>query len=171
MLTGWMLAASVSVWAAAMAGSGGQASLRHLRPRDSLTAVAVAEGVRRSPTFTALVHAIEASTFIVYTESSRSLTKKMQGCLVHGNIGARYLRVVVKTALPLDKRIEVLAHELQHVQEVIEAGISNDPIEMEKLFIRSGYSKHDYGAKGQEFETVAALQVTESVRRELQSSR
>src|SRR5262245_38486303 len=125
----WLLVASVS------SGTTDDCD-GHLRARDSQSAAAMAEGLRRSHTFVALLQTVEASRFVVYVESSRTLKKGMNGCLVHGTTGLRYMRVVVKTGLPLDKRIEVLAHELQHVREVIEAGILNDPVAMARLFRR-----------------------------------
>ena len=71
---------------------------------------------------------VDGSEFVVYVESSRKLKGGMMGCLVHGGAGPRYLRVLLKTGLSVDERIEVLAHELQHVREVIQARILNDAV-------------------------------------------
>jgi predicted metallopeptidase len=58
--------------------------------------------------------------------------------------------VLLKTGLSLDERIEVLAHELQHVREVIQAGIPNGRAAM--------------------YETEAARQIAATVARELARS-
>ena len=171
MLFAWVLVASTASCEGAFGHGGGQARGPHLRPLGSLAATAIAEGVRRSPTFVELVETVEASDFVVYVQTSRQLKRGMAGCLVHGDIGLRYLRVVLKTGLSLEKRIEVLAHELQHVREVIEAGILNDPVAMDRLFARVGFTKRDSGARQQEYETAAALQVSAMVARELQLRR
>ena len=72
-----------------------------------LAAAAVESGLGRSPTFTALVQAIEGSQFVVYVETSRKLPGGMDGCLVHGGAAPRYLRVLLKIGLSVDERIEV----------------------------------------------------------------
>jgi hypothetical protein len=156
MLIAWILAAGVSL-------------MPHLRPLDPLAKVAIESGVGRSPTFAALVQTIEGSEFVVYVETSRKLKSGMPGCLIHGAAGPRYLRVLLKTELSLDERIEVLAHELQHVREVIEAGIVNDPAAMQLLFSRIGFNKHQHGARQQEYETEAARQIALMVARELRA--
>lgn len=171
MLSPWLLAAGVSLW---MAGIGDQQSGLggpHLRPLDSLAGTAISSGLGRSPTFAALVQTVEASEFVVYVESSRKLRDRMQGCLIHGGGGPHYLRVVLKTGLSMDERIAVLAHELQHVGEVIQAGIVNDAVAMDALFARIGYNKRQQGVRQQEYETEAARLVAIMVARDLSASR
>lgn len=158
MLIAWLLAAGVPL-------------MSHLRPLDSLTRVAIEAGINRSPTFASLVQTIEDAEFVVYVESSRRLQRGMDGCLVHGAAGPGYLRVQLKTGLSLDERIAVLSHELQHVREVIHAGIVNEPAAMQSLFSRIGYNKHQQGARQQEYETEAAKQVSVMVARELRARR
>ena len=127
MLIAWLMAAGVSLWVWGIGDERSGAGVPHLRPLDSLAGAAIEGGLGRSPTFAALMQTIEGSEFIVYVESSRKLRDGMKGCLVHGGGGPRYLRVLLKTGLSVDERIEVLAHELQHVREVIHAGISTTP--------------------------------------------
>jgi hypothetical protein len=156
MLIALLLAADVSL-------------MPHLRPLDPLTTAAIEAGQDRSPTFAALVRTVEDAEFVVYVESSRRMRRGMDGYLVHGAAGPRYLRLVLKTGLSLDERIEVLAHELQHVREVIQAGIVNDPAAMQALFSRIGYNKRQHGARQQEYETEAARQIESMVARELRA--
>jgi hypothetical protein len=168
MAIAWLLAAGVSVWVGT-SGDEPRESAPRLRPLDPLAASAIEAGRRRSPTFAALVQVVERSEFVVHVESSRRLDSGMQGCLVHGGGGAYYLRVLLKTGLSIDERIEVLAHELQHVHEVIEAGVVNDQRALQALFSRIGDRKRQRGARQQEYETDAARQISITVARELQA--
>jgi hypothetical protein len=89
----------------------------------------------------------------------------MVGCLVHGGAGPRYLRVLLETGLSVDERIEVIAHELQHVREVIQAGTLNERVAMQGLFSRIGHNKRQQGGRQQEYETAAARQISATVAR------
>jgi hypothetical protein len=169
-LTVWLLAAGVSLWVGRSdERSGGR--VPHLRPLDSLAGAAIEGGLGRSPTFASLVQTIEGSEFIVHVESSRKLRDGMKGCLVHGSAGKRYLRILLKVGLGRDERIEVLAHELQHVREVIQAGILNEPGAMDALFSRLGYNRHQQGERQQEYETEAARLIASMVARDLRANR
>ena len=170
MLFAWMLA-GVLIWVGSVSEDRSGTTTTRVRHLDQLAATAIEQGLLRSPTFAALVETIESSGFVVYVESSRRLKGGMQGCLVHGGAGPRYLRVLLKTGLSLDERIEVLAHELQHVREVIDAGIVNDPAAMQQLFARIGYNKRQQGGRQQEYETAAARGIAMIVARDLRSYR
>ena len=171
MLIAWLLVGGVSLWVGGIGDERSGAGVPHLRPLDSLAGAAIEGGLDRSPTFAALVQTIEGSEFIVYVESSRKLRDGMKGCLVHGGAGPRYLRVLLKTGLSVDERIGVLAHELQHVREVIQAGILNDSAAMDALFSRIGYNKRQQGGRQQEYETGAARLISAMVARDLRENR
>ena len=171
MSIGWLLAAGLSFWTASAGDEPRAAGTSHLRPLDSLAAAAIEEGPGRSATYAALARFVEDSDFIVYVESSRKLKGGMLGCLVHGGTGSRFLRIVLKTGLSVEERIEVLAHELQHAREVIQAGIPNEPAAMNALFSRIGYNKRQRGSRSQEYETEAAVQIAATVARELRENR
>lgn len=171
MLNAWLLAAGVWLSVGGIGDEQSGARMAYLRPLDVLAGAAIEVGPGRSPTFAALVQIIEGSEFVVYVESSRKLRDGMEGCLVHGSAGPRYLRVVLKTGLSVDERIQVLAHELQHVREVIEAGILNDAVAMDALFSRIGDNKRQQGGRQQEYETEAARRTSVIVARELRSNR
>ena len=167
----WLLAAGMSLWVGGAGDESRAARVSHLRALDSLAEAAIEAGPGRSATFAALAQTIEDSEFIVYVESSRKMKGGMLGCLVHGGAGSRYLRVILKTGLSVDERIEVLAHELQHVREVIRAGIANDQAEMQQLFSHIGYNKRQRGSRSQEYETEAAELISATVVRELRANR
>ena len=54
---------------------------------------------------------------------------------------------------------------------MIEAGILNDPVAMDRLFARIGFTKRDSGTRQQEYETGAALKVSAMVAHELRLKR
>jgi hypothetical protein len=128
------------------------------------------EGCRRSPTFAALVEHLERSSFIVYVEQVATLRDGMVGTLLHGGAGPQYLRVLLKRGMPLERRVVVLAHELQHAQEVVAAGIIADAVEMDALFRRIG-DERSAGRTGQRYETVAAVRMGDMVFADLRARR
>ena len=92
----------------------------------------------------------------------------MKGALLHSTSGAHYLRIHLKRDLTRDHQVAVLAHELQHVREVVQAGISANAAEMEMLFRRIGGSRLA-GGRRQQFETAAALRVGDLVAADLRA--
>lgn len=145
-------------------------ALRGLRSVDPTIRATIMEGCRRSPTFTALVDYLERSNFIVYVEQVAMLRDGMRGALLHGGTGALYLRVLLKRGMSLHQRVVVLAHELQHAREVVEAGIAADALEMDALFRRIG-DERSPDKKQQRYETAAALRVTDAVAADLRARR
>ena len=170
MLLSLMLAASLTSGLHAQADKRDEIPLRRLRSIDPSIRATIDEGCRRSPTFAALVDDLERSSFIVYVEQVPTLRDGMRGALLHGGTGPRYLRVLLKRGLSLDRRVVVLAHELQHVREVVEAGIAADAIEMDALFRRIGDDPSHRGQR-QRYETTAALRVGDSVAADLRARR
>ena len=61
----------------------------------------------------------------------------------------------------------VLAHELQHVREVLDAGIGTDPAAIDSLFTRIGVRQ--LGTPTQRYETAAAQEVMAIVAREMRA--
>jgi hypothetical protein len=145
-------------------------TLHRLRTTDPLVLAVIGAGQRRSPTFAALVEVVEQSDALVYVVRAHTLPHGMDGCLVLDGDGSpiRYLKVVLAMGTPADRMIVVLAHELQHVREVLEAGIPIDRAAMEGLFKRIG-SRQRGSETGEQYETAAAQQVTAVVVRELRT--
>lgn len=113
MLLSLMLGVGVASASLSLADVGHEIAVRQLRSTDPLIRATIAEGCRRSPTFAALVADLERSRFIVYIEPVPTLREGMEGTLLHGGTGPRYLRVLLKRGMPLARRLVVLAHELQ----------------------------------------------------------
>lgn len=170
MLLPLMLAAGLTSALLAPADAGDANTLHRLRSMDLAIRKTIDEGCRRSPTFAALVDYLERSSFIVYVEQAATLRDGMKGTLLHGGAGPQYLRVLLKRGMSLERRVVVLAHELQHVREVVEAGIVADAVEMDALFRRIG-DERSAGGERQRYETAAALRVADTVVADLRTRR
>jgi len=140
----------------------------HVRGIGASMQAVIEEGCRRSPSFAGLVRDVERSDFVVYVEAVTTLRNGMKGALLHGT-GGKYLRIHMKLDLPPDQQIAVLAHELQHVREVVQAGISADAAEMEMLFRRIG-GKQLAAGRRQQFETRAAIYAGDEVAADLRKN-
>lgn len=149
---------------------GGTIMPDRLRVADLSLRPVVEEGCRRSAVFAALVRDVERSKFVVYVDAVPALRNGMKGALLHQTNGAQHLRILVKRDLQMDDQIAVLAHELQHVREVVQAGISAHATEMEMLFRRIGGKRLASGRR-QQFETAAALRVGDLVAADLRRKR
>lgn len=144
-------------------------TLRRLRSADASIRATFEEGCRRSPVFAELARDVERSHFFVYVEAVPALRNGMKGALLHGGGQPQYLRIHLKRDLAPDRLIAVLAHELQHVREVVQAGISAHAAELEMLFRRIG-GKRLAGGRRQQFETAAALRVGDLVAADLRKT-
>lgn len=170
MLWSWLLVAGLTSGLQGPTAEGDVITLRRLRGVDASMRATIEKGCARSPVFVGLVRDVERSRFIVYVEGVRSLRNGMKGALLHGTGGAQYLRIHLRSDLPLDRQVAVLAHELQHVREVMHAGISAHAAEMEMLFRRIGGKRLSSGRR-QQFETAAALRVGDAVAADVRTKR
>ena len=96
---------------------------RHVRTIDKRVQRLLGTGVRRSPTFAALITSLNASDVIVYIESTQTLPTTLAGRLLLMPIAKeqRYLRIQVSLTMSPDEMIAVIAHELRHAVEVADA--------------------------------------------------
>ncbi len=138
-----------------------------IRPQDDRITAMLAAGVARSASFRALVDRIEASDVYVYVGMSPLLKSSLAGRLswMTKAGGYRYLRAAISTGLSSDRIISSLAHELQHVVEVIEDSAVVDEKSLETLYKRIGEPSRATASVA--WETVAAQEVASRVRREL----
>jgi hypothetical protein len=144
-------------------------TLQRLRTTDPVIHTAIEEGRRRSPTFVSLVETIERSDTIVYVTRAYMLPHRLEGYLAPSPTRSQYLRVLVASGLGKERTIMVLAHELQHVREVLEAGKGTDQAAFDSLFMRIGEAQLDYPRH--RYETEAAENLMEIVRREIRAFR
>lgn len=144
--------------------------LHRVRSLDSVIRATLIDGCRRSATFAALVDDLERSSLVVYVEQVPTLSHDKRGVLLHGGTGTGYLRVLLKRGLSRDHRVSVLAHELQHVREVAEAGVVADRAQVEQVFRTIGDAGLS-GGRRQQYETAAALAMGRTVLSELRAVR
>lgn len=168
MLLSLMLAAHLTSGFEALIDEVGTTGPYRVRGTDALTRAVIDEGCRRSPVFAELVQDVERSKFVVYVEAVGALRNGMQGALLHHTNEAQYLRIHVRRDLQMRDQVAVLAHELQHVREMVQAGISAHAAEMEMLFRQIGDKRLARGQR-QQFETAAALRVFDLVAADLRT--
>ena len=142
----------------------------HLRSDEPSFRALVSEGYQRSPTFKSLVDEIGAKPGIVYIASTAKLSQGMEGALLHSVAGSPnlpVLRVLLKGYPVGDHAIALVAHELQHVAEVLREGAGSSPIAMTRFFA-SLDAAHETGVG--KVETEAARQIEQRVLNELRQS-
>ena len=165
----WWIAAMCFCSFALTADRATASEFLHVRSDDASIRAVLRSGYDRSPTFRALVDEIESRPGIVYIEQAVKLSRRMDGALLHAVAGSPampFLRVLIKTNLAPDYAIAVLAHELQHVVEVLPAGPPNDGAAMAALF-----AALDHQATDSKFETEEARVITTLVLSELRAKR
>ena len=91
----------------------------------------------------------------------------MEGCLVPSRSRTGHLRVLLAMGMGKDRTIMVLAHELQHVREVLDAGGGHDQAAFDSLFMRIGIRQ--LGTPTERYETSAAQEVMTIVGREIRA--
>jgi len=140
-----------------------------LRPTDQRAANSLRSGLERSGRVRALAHQVETSDVFVYVGVDARMEDGLAGRLTfvgHGH-EYRYLRVALSPRLGNDVMIAALAHELQHVVEVIEHPEVTSDQQLKLLYERIGVTSRVGSIQG--WETRAAQEITYEVRRELTS--
>jgi hypothetical protein len=145
------------------------APARRVRAPDPRLHSLLTLGFHRSPTFAALLTALNQSDVIVYIEAVMTLPKETMGRLSLvprvGGAGTkeRYLRVQIRADLPRKEAIALIAHEMRHALEIAESAEVRDPGGMIKLYERIGHTSSGEHA----YETIAAQDTGRQVRKEL----
>lgn len=137
-----------------------------IRPTDARVEIALRNGLERSSLVRGLVETVESGDVVVYVGLDYRM-KGLSGRLTFiGGAGRyRYLRVMLNPELTGDLSITALAHELQHVVEVLEHQEVSSESALTQLYRQIGHSNRAAGTPG--WETDAALDIGYSVRREL----
>jgi hypothetical protein len=141
----------------------------HVRSDDASIRALLRSGYERSATFKGLVDEIESLPGIVYIEPAVKLSRGLDAALLHsvgGSQGIAVLRVLLKTNLARDYAVGVLAHELQHVAEVLRAGPPRNGTDVSARF-----AAHDPEPVDRTFETEDARAVMNIVLREWRANR
>jgi hypothetical protein len=137
---------------------------RHVRPVDGRVSGAIADGLRRSPTFANLVLAVNSSDVIVYIETVREMPPSLVGRLLiaPGSSGQRYLRIQISFVPCGNDLIAVIGHELQHALEVAGSPGVRDEKTLTALYRAIGHATRD-----DHYDTMAAQNAGRQVRLEL----
>jgi hypothetical protein len=150
--------------AAAPAAAGAMPRLRGITPAETRI---IDDLLARSRTARELLERIDATDVIVYVELRADTTSiRAATRFVSSAPGARFLRVVLGAMSTPLERAALLGHELQHVLEIaLDPGVRDDA-GLRRLYARIGEDRNARFA----FETTAARDIAERVRRELGSA-
>jgi len=139
--------------------------LRKVRTTDRIVQSLLAEGLRRSVTFSDLVAAVNATDVIVYIQRVPKLPPTIAGQLMIVPVpGAqRYLRIQISQHLSPLETIALIGHELRHALEVAAAPEVKDQQGLTDLYRRIG----EAGGVVHSFDTRAAQNTGKRVMTEL----
>jgi hypothetical protein len=138
-----------------------------LRVTDSRTADLLRRGINESPLLREMVARVEAGEVMVYLFADDTVPGRQTGRMNFlGEAGAhRYVRVSIRRSLPPHQFIAALAHEIQHVHEIIAHPEVRDAASLLALYRRIGNERQARGRSS--WETDAARKVSHDVQREL----
>lgn len=136
----------------------------HVRAVTPRVAKLIEEAIERSPTFAALVAAIDRSDVIVHVEEVHRIGHGIEGRLsfIYATGDVRYLRAQVRAGRNPVDTMSVVGHELQHALEVAVHDNVRDEKAFMALYVRIGDRPDPH-----RFDTAAAREVGWRVRREL----
>jgi hypothetical protein len=142
--------------AAGALGDAAYATSDRLRPQGDRVAGWLRDARRRSPTVQRLVDRIEQSDVIVYLDISRNLAPNVAACLtwMAATNSRRIVRASFRMNLGVNDAIAMLAHELQHVVEVIDHPEVRSTETLLDLYTRIG---HATGTDGLRWDTADAV--------------
>ncbi len=137
-----------------------------LRPQSPRVATWLTRGLERSPTMRALAQQVERGDVIVYLEIAYALDPGVAACVtwMAASPSTRYVRVSMRPNLREADAVAMLAHELQHVVEVIDHPEVTSSEALAALYRRIGRRT---GTKGVAWDTLAALRAGDSARLEI----
>lgn len=164
----WLIVFTMLVPAAAFGQSAQHDGGPRIRPTDERLAQILRDGIERSPTLRRLTERIENSNVVVYLKSEPSMPGVLIGALtwVGANDTLRFVRATIKARPKSNSLVASIAHELQHVVEVVEAPWVTSDRAMRTLYSEIGNrtSLHE-----EVWDTAAARWTTQQVMRELNS--
>ena len=129
----------------------------------------VADGLRRSPTFAAIVRALQESDIIVQIVDALHLPPSLHArlTLANGDRTFRFVRIEVGYYRRGDELIALLGHELQHALELALAPDVRSEAGMAALYKRIGFRTRG----DRHFDTHEAHAAERRIRRELAQAR
>jgi hypothetical protein len=161
-----LVAATVLVPAMALAQISHTEGGPRIRPTDARLAEILEDGIGRSPTLRRLVDRIDSGNVVVYLESEQVLPGVLLGALtwIGANDSLRFLRATIKVRPKSNSLIASIAHELQHVVEVVDAPWVTSDRGLRTLYTSIGKRT---SVNEEVWDTAAARWTTQQVMREL----
>lgn len=141
----------------------------HVRSSSSAIRLLCQEAQEQSVLFTALVKEVNASDVVVYIEPYTRLSTGLAGAVNFDVVtrgGVRYVRVLVSPLGARERRMGIIAHELQHIVEIAHAPEATDVRTVEQLFRRIGFAR-----SGHSYETTQAQSIESLVLAEITTTR
>lgn len=138
--------------------------MRRVRPIGADAQSLLQDARERSPTIRLLLDRLDGSDVIVYLQRGVFERPEVKGrtSLITAVPDARFLRVIVRSALADDRGVEMLGHELQHAHE-----IAQEPRIRSELQLQQYLNVIGFECGTSRFETEAAIRVERQVRSEL----
>ena len=161
------LLSALLLWSVPGAAQTGTAAVPRIRPLDARATMAIKTGVRKSPTFRALVEELERADVVVYVYTTPYLSERVSGGLSFVGVSAtfRFVKIALDLDLTPDQTVYILAHELQHALEIARAPHVRTQSDFDALYRHVGIG----GALAHTFETAEARLTGQQVRRELRA--
>ncbi len=158
--------AALALGAAADA-RGPQAIDPHLRPASPASRDLVASSLERSLTVSSLAEQLKASDVVAYVVAEpHAFAGRDSSIQFLGRSKAqRFMVIMVNSALPEDRQIALVAHELQHAVDMSHTKWVTDQERLGQYFTRVGWRGGD--APG--YETLTAVRTERKVAKELAS--
>jgi hypothetical protein len=147
---------------------GGEIQFVRLKPADPEMRRLIVDGHSRSEVFRRLVEQIQRSNAVVIVQFGQCANGRFRSCVtnVDGDARQRSIRVKVNTRTTDDRLIATVAHELQHVVEILGDLNATDADSTLALYRRIGEGKCRAGLS-EACETRAALDAEQQVLQEL----
>jgi hypothetical protein len=125
----------------------------------------ISEARRRSATLDGLIRTTESSRAVVYIDEAEADGNDWGGrtILMAASCGYTYLRIELRRLSPIDTA-SLLAHELQHVLEIVSSGATTAQ-QVEQLYQRIGEEWRVL--RGRRFDTATAVRAGDAARLEL----
>jgi hypothetical protein len=146
-----------------VAGPTGVAPHARVRPQTALAAAVLDGALGRSPTVQRLVNDLEHSDVFVFIDVTLDpALPTAKTTFLTSNASGRFVHVLMNAQVGEFARIELLAHELQHVTEIARTPAVHDQSSFLAMLRDIGWR-----VRASEFETDAARSVELTVHREL----
>ena len=150
------------------------AAFTHVRGTTPQLQALIAGTADKSPGFRDMLQRLEASTVIVYVRAVALPAPSLNGRTAFLKVevpsaAVRRLVVEISCSRPLLAQTTTLAHELRHALEIAEAPWVVVTKTLEQYYEQIGF-RVDSGGRLVQFETVAAREAANRIRRELATS-